>query len=218
MFKRIYPSIKCICLILITTLMFGICGCAPSADTASFDKNLDYEFYSIDDNEDHIVGFMPDENVFVFESRLDDGTFAKITPYNYSVSGDRIIFNTTEENSSSKEYEISYDEEKQTIYLHEDKMGSDHSLIRVDAFDDDGIETGTFTGLNGAEYSYKRVLISERADAPGHITYRIIYTNDLNITGEQIFQDMISATFIPAGDRQYQAQYTWSNSPYVLDE
>lgn len=260
------------------------------------DKNFDYEFYSVNGNENDIVAFMPDTNIFTFELGTysiesentlvlngpkgketyefsnptvegdviftkdgeeyhykthtseggflngflkgtapfesyacfydqasdceitfdTDGTYVKQNHYSYAqFKGYISILDTYSEDDNEQEeimYQYTCDERTRTLnFAQKESDYVSYQLVRMDNFDDEGIEEGTFVGLNDREYKYQRVLIqtSPYAGEEDNITYRIVYTDDLSITGEQIYQDYISGTFIPFSEKGYQGIHTW---------
>lgn len=265
-------------------------------------KNFDYEFYSVDGNENHVVAFMPEQNIFTFEigtytieneSTLildtptgeesysfsnptedgfitlkkdgetfqykttasedgfmngfikgaapfehyaafydqnseteitfkEDGTFTRQNHYKYVQYKGYIAildsFDNTKgpEECDSYDYQFTCDDRVGTLNLKKKNSNFtiprvSYQLVRMDNFNDEGIEEGNFIGLSDREFKYMRVLIrtSPYAGEEDYIIYRIVYTDDLSVTGEQIYQDSISGTFIPFSEKSYQPIHTW---------
>lgn len=287
---------------MLFVLLFGSFSTFDTSNESELlDKNFDYEFYSVNGNENHIVAFMPDYNIFTFEigtytienkSELildtptgketysfsnptedgfvtlikdgeslqykttaseggftngfikgiapfehyatfydqasacqitfdTDGTFVRQNHFEYEQHMGHISIldsyadMTGDKPSDDIMYQYTFDERLGTVNLEPEKSffampHASYQLVRMDNFDDDGIERGTFVGLNDKEFKYKRVLMETLPNAQeGDITYRIVYTNDLSITGEQITQDSLSGTFIPASEKEYQFLHIW---------
>lgn len=268
------------------------------------EKNFDYEFYAVESNENHVVAFMPEHEIFTFEkgtysfdnsnnvvkinlhapsgeeiynienvsteglrfvsaeksvdfettgdiseflkgaekgvgdfeyyismedlnSRLkitfnEDGTFVRYNQYSYAQHmGTMTIIDYAENIDASTDSSVYYqtfnftcNEQIGTINLNlaNSVFPSPHvsyQLTRIDQFDDSGIEAGSFEGMTGIKYSYKRVITACPSGNSEDTIYRVIYTNDLEITGEQISHNSLSGTFIPIEEKNYELLHVW---------
>ena len=91
-------------------------------------------------------------------------------------------------------------------------ISSKDTLTRMDRFDENGIEEGTFESqFIDTTYKYKRILIYHNTGGIGSTIYTVVYTNNLSITGEDLYNDMISAVFVPLEEKEYERITSWSD-------